>query len=74
MWAYEGPADVTRMTPVELSTNELTANVRLITSTKATNPCLVECTITPYGPERPFDEVSEFVDLFLLLFTLLLSL
>ena len=47
MWAYEGPNDSTRMSPVELSANELAAHVRMI-----------DCAIKPYGPERPFEEVS----------------
>ena len=58
MWAYEGPNDPTRMSPVELSANELATHVRMITCTKSSDPCNIDCTITPYGPERPFEEVS----------------
>ena len=62
MWVYEGPADSIRMTPVELSTNELAVRVRLITSTKASDPCHIECPVTPYGTERSLEEVSKFID------------
>ena len=58
MWAYEGPRDVTRMSPVELSANELAAHIRLIMCTKSSDPCVVECIVKTYGPERPFEEVS----------------
>ena len=58
MWAYEGPNDPTRMSLVELSANELATHVRMITCTKSSDPCNIDCAITPYGPERPFEEVS----------------
>ena len=35
MWEYEGPNDSTRISPVELSANELASHVRLITCTKS---------------------------------------
>ena len=58
MWAYEGPGDVTRMSPVEFSANELAAHVRLITCTKSSDPCVVDYAVKLYGPESPFAEVS----------------
>ena len=64
MWAYEGPGDITQMSPVELSANELAAHVRMITCTKSSDPCVVECDVKPYGPERRFEEVVEFATAF----------
>ena len=64
MWAYEGPGEVTRMSPVELSANKLAAHVRMITCTKSLDPCIVECAVKPYGPKRPLEEVSSFCDCF----------
>ena len=54
----EGPNDSTHISPVELSANELASHVRMITCTKSSDPCNIDCTITPYGPDRPFDEVK----------------
>ena len=71
MWAYEGPNDTTRMSPVELSANELAAHVRMITCTKSSDPCKVDCALKPYGPKRPLEEVSilcEYFCFFLLCF------
>ena len=64
MWSYEGPNDVTRMSLVELSANELAAHVRLITCTKSSDPCAVECAVKHYGPERPLEEVSRICEYF----------
>ena len=58
MWAYEGPNDSTRISPVELSANELASHMPMITCTKSSDLCNIDCNITPYGPERPFEEVS----------------
>ena len=58
MWAYEGPNDSTRMSPVELPASKLATHVRMITCTKSSDPCKIDCAIKPYGPERPFEEVS----------------
>ena len=58
MWVYEGPNDSTRISPVELSANKLASHMRMITCTKSSDPCNIDYTITPYGPDRPFDEVK----------------
>ena len=60
MWEYEGPNDSTRISPVELSANELASHVWIITCTKSLDPINIDCTITPYGPDRPFPEVKVF--------------
>ena len=66
MWAYEG--NVTRMSPVELSANELAVHVQMMTCTKSSDPCIVECAVKPYGPERRFEEVSRVCDCFCFFF------
>ena len=58
MWHYEGVLDSSRMNQEELSKNELVAHVRSITSIKSSDPCNVDCPVTPYGTDRPFPEVS----------------
>ena len=63
MWQYEGPNDATRMSPEELSRNELLAHVRSITNLTAADPCNVDCSITPYGMENPLLEVCGLYDL-----------
>ena len=60
MWEYEGPNDSSCISPVELSANELASHVRMITCTKSSDPINIDCTITPYGPDRPFPEVKVF--------------
>ena len=67
MWQYEGPLDSTRMNQEELSKNELIAHVRSITSTKASEPCNVDCPVVPYGAEKPLTEVSKFIESLLFL-------
>jgi len=62
MWQYEGPLDSTRMNKEELSRSELVAHVRSITSTKSSEPCNVDCPVTPYGAEKPLPEVSESIE------------
>ena len=42
--------------------------MRLITSTKADDPCNIECPVTPYGTERSLEEVSKFSIVLLLCF------
>ena len=59
MWAYEGVQDSSRMSTEELSKNELVAHVRSITSLRSSDPCNVDCPVTPYGAEKPLEEVSE---------------
>ena len=61
MWEYEGPNDSTRISPVELSANELASHVRLITCTKSSDPININCTVTPYGLENPFPEINVFL-------------
>ena len=58
MWQYEGAHDASRMSPDELSKNELDTDVRSITSIKATDPCNLDCPVTPYGADNPLLEVS----------------
>ena len=58
MWQYEGAHDASRMSPDELSKNELDTHVRSITSIKATDPCNLDCPVTPYGADNPLLEVS----------------
>ena len=60
MWEYEGPNDSTRISLVELSANELASHVRLITCMKSSDPINIDCTVTPYGPDKPFPEVKVF--------------
>jgi hypothetical protein len=57
MWAYEGASDSTRMSPEELSRNELVTHVRHITSLTTADPCNIDCPVTPYGAENPLLEV-----------------
>ena len=57
MWQYEGAHDYTRMSPEELSKNELLAHVRSITNLTAADPCNVDCPIAPYGLENPLLQV-----------------
>ena len=59
MWEYEGALDATRMSKEELSKSELVSHVRSITSTKSSEPCNVDCPVTPYGPDKSLEEVSE---------------
>ena len=58
MWQYEGVLDSSRMSQEELSKNELVTHVRSITSLKASDPCNVDCPVTPYGVDNPLPEVS----------------
>ena len=57
MWEYEGASDNTRMSPNELSGNELKGHVRSITNLKADDSCNVDCPVAPYGLENPLPEV-----------------
>ena len=63
MWEYEGPSDCTRISPVELSANELASHVRMITCTKSSDEVNIISTVKPYSLENPISEV-----IFLLLF------
>ena len=57
MWEYEGPSDSTRISPVELSANELASHVRMITCTKSSDEVNVVSTVKPYSLENPISEV-----------------
>jgi len=57
MWEYEGASDSTRMSPEELSRNELLSHVRSITNLTQDKPCNVDCPVAAYGLENPLLEV-----------------
>ena len=57
MWEFEGAGDSTRMSPEELSRNELVNHVRHITNLTTGDKCDVDCPIEPYGAENPLPEV-----------------
>ena len=58
MWEYEGPSDSTRISPVELSANELASHVRMITCTKSSDEINIISTVKPYSLENPISEVN----------------
>ena len=58
MWEYEGPNDSTRISPVELSANELASHVRMITCTKSSDEININSTVKPYSLENPLSEVK----------------
>ena len=58
MWEYEGSSDSTRISPVELSTNELASHVRMITCTKSLDEININSTVKPYSLENPLSEVK----------------
>ena len=60
MWEYEGPSDSTRISPVELSANELASHVRLITCTKSLDEININSTVKPYSLENPIPEVRSY--------------
>ena len=60
MWEYEGPNDSTRISPVELSANELASHVRMITCTKSSDEVNIISTVKPYSLENPIPEVISY--------------
>ena len=71
MWAYDGPNDATRMSRVELYAIALATHVRMITCTKSSDQCKIDCAVKPYGPKRPFEEISFLYEYFCIFFALL---
>ena len=59
MWQYEGPLDSIRMSTTELTQKELSAQVKKITSIKASAKIDINFPHVPYGPEKALPAVSD---------------
>ena len=58
MWQYEGPLDSIRMSTTELTPKELSAQVKKITSIKASTKIDFNFPHVPYGPNKALPVVS----------------
>ena len=56
-----GPERLHRISPLELSTNELASHVRLITCTKSSYEININCTVKPYSLENPIPAVISYI-------------
>ena len=59
MWQYEVPLDGIRMSVAELTQKELSAQVKKITSIKASTKIDFNFPHVPYGPEKALSAVSD---------------